>query len=145
MRISLASDSLDGVAPILVSEIEARGHTVIAHGAVAEGPSDWAWCCSQAARDVVSGVADQAIVCCWTGTGASIAANKVRGVRAALCVDAATAEGARRWNDANVLALSLRLTSAPLLGEILDAWFAGSVSPEETDVANIAYLSEIEN
>ncbi|MFD0891292.1 RpiB/LacA/LacB family sugar-phosphate isomerase, partial [Streptosporangium algeriense] len=69
----------------------------------------------------------------------------VRGVRAALCVDAATAEGARRWNDANVLALSLRLTSAPLLGEILDAWFAGSVSPEETDVANIAYLSEIEN
>jgi RpiB/LacA/LacB family sugar-phosphate isomerase len=145
MRISLASDSLDGIAPILVSEIEKRGHTVIRHGAVGEERADWARCCSRAAEDVASGVADQAIVCCWTGTGASIAANKVRGVRAALCPDAATADGARRWNDANVLALSLRLTSAPLLEEILDAWFAGSVSPDETDLANIAYLSEIEN
>ena len=51
------------------------------------------------------------VVCCWTGTGVSIAANKVPGVRAALCTDAATASGARRWNDANVLALGLRLTS----------------------------------
>ncbi|GAA5770692.1 galactose-6-phosphate isomerase subunit LacB [Streptosporangium roseum] len=82
-------------------------------------------------------------MCCWTGTGASIAANKVPGIRAALCADAATAAG--RWNDANVLAISLRLTSAPLLEEILDAWFSGSASPDETDLANIAYLSEIEN
>lgn len=67
------------------------------------------------------------------------------GVRAALCVDAATAAGARRRNDANVLAISLRLTSAPLLEEILDAWFSGSTSSDETDLANIAYLSEIEN
>ncbi|GAA3091568.1 RpiB/LacA/LacB family sugar-phosphate isomerase [Streptosporangium carneum] len=145
MRISLASDSLDGVAPILASEIERRGHTVILHGAVADERADWAWCCARAAEDVASGVADQAVVCCWTGTGASIAANKVRGVRAALCPDAATAAGARRWNDANVLAISLRLTSAPLLEEILDAWFAEGVSPDETDLANIAYLSEIEN
>jgi len=75
---------------------------------------------------------------CWTGTGASIAANKVHGVRAALCTDAETARGARRWNDANVLALSLRATSDAMLGEILDAWFEGEPSPDNADVANIA-------
>ncbi|MEU4410330.1 RpiB/LacA/LacB family sugar-phosphate isomerase [Streptosporangium sp. NPDC023963] len=143
MRISVASDSLDGVASILVSAIEKRGHTVIPHGALAEERADWAWCCARAAGEVASGAADQAIVCCWTGTGASIAANKVPGVRTALCADAA--DGARRWNDANVLAISLRSISAPLLEEILDAWFAGSLSLDEGDRANIAYLSGMEN
>ncbi|MGB8877316.1 MAG: RpiB/LacA/LacB family sugar-phosphate isomerase, partial [Solirubrobacteraceae bacterium] len=81
---------------------------------------------------------------CWTGTGASIAANKVPGIRAALCGDAATANGARRWNDANVLALSLRATSEAELGEILDAWFGGGASVESDDVENIAHLGEIE-
>jgi ribose 5-phosphate isomerase B len=83
------------------------------------------------------------VVACWTGTGASIAANKVSGIRAALCGDAATAEGARRWNDANVLALSLRTTSPALLGEILDAWFAAEPSPDDDDRANIDHLAEI--
>ncbi len=85
-----------------------------------------------------------AVVCCWTGTGASIAANKVPGVRAALCIDAETARGARRWNDANVLALSLRLTSAAVLQEILDGWFATEVSADESDLANIARVSELD-
>ncbi|MGH8879904.1 MAG: RpiB/LacA/LacB family sugar-phosphate isomerase, partial [Stackebrandtia sp.] len=105
---------------------------------------DWAWASEAAARDVADGRAQQAIVCCWTGTGASIAANKVGGVRAALCGDSETARGARRWNDANVLALSLRLTSAPLLDEILDAWFSGEVSTDGDDRSNIAHLSELE-
>ena len=83
-------------------------------------------------------------MCCWTGTGASIAANKVRGIRAALCADAATAEGARRWNDANVLALSLRATSEAVLEEILDAWFAAGASPDADDRANVDHLAEIE-
>src|SRR5436305_462036 len=87
---------------------------------------------------------EQAIVACWTGTGASIAANKVQGVRAALCGDAATAEGARRWNDANVLALSLRLTSPAELDEILEAWFSGASSDQPDDVENIAHVQEIE-
>jgi ribose 5-phosphate isomerase B len=82
-------------------------------------------------------------VCCWTGTGASIAANKVPGIRAALCGDAETAAGARKWNDANVLALSLRATSEAVLGEILDAWFAAEPSPDAGDRANIAHLEEI--
>ncbi len=93
-------------------------------------------CSEAAAREVADGTADQAVVCCWTGTGASIAANKVPGVRAALCTDAYTADGARRWNDANVLALSLRLTSEPLLTEILDAWFAGAPSADTEDRQN---------
>jgi ribose 5-phosphate isomerase B len=84
-------------------------------------------------------------VCCWTGTGASIAANKVTGIRAALCGDAATADGARRWNDANVLALSLRTTSAATLAEILDAWFAAAPSADADDTANVAHLAEIED
>jgi ribose 5-phosphate isomerase B len=145
MRISLASDSLDGVASRLVTEVEQRGHSVTLYGALTPGGrADWAWCCSAAAKDVTLGHSDQAIVCCWTGTGASIAANKIAGVRAALCVDAATAEGARTWNDANVLALSLRLTSDQTLVEILDAWFAGTPSTAGEDVANIAHLSALE-
>ena len=83
-------------------------------------------------------------MCCWTGTGASIAANKVDGVRAALCLDAATAAGARRWNDANVLALSLRATSEAELSEILDAWFAAEPSAEPGDRANVEHLGAIE-
>jgi ribose 5-phosphate isomerase B len=87
--------------------------------------------------------ADAGIVCCWTGTGASIAANKVPGVRAALCADAETARGARKWNDANVLALSLRTTSEALLEEILDAWFSSGPSSDDEDVANIRHVDEI--
>ncbi len=97
-----------------------------------------------AARDVAEGRAEQAVVCCWTGTGASIAANKVPGVRAALCADAQTAEGARKWNDANVLALSLRTTSEAQLAEILDAWFAAGPSADEDDRANVEHVADIE-
>jgi ribose 5-phosphate isomerase B len=144
MRISLAADELTGIAGLLAEEIGRRGHETVLHGALAEGErDDWAWASEAAARDVVAGRADQAVVCCWTGTGASIAANKVPGARAALCADAATAAGARRWNDANVLALSLRSTSEALLAEILDAWFAGEPSAEPEDRDNVAHLGEI--
>ncbi len=145
MRISLAADELTGVAGAIVGELERRGHEVLRHGALAEAERhDWAWASEAAARDVTEGRAEQAIVCCWTGTGASIAANKVGGVRAALCGDAPTAAGARRWNDANVLALSLRSTSPAVLGEILDAWFSGGPSAEADDRANVEHLSQIE-
>ena len=145
MRIALAADELTGVAGLLAGELERRGHETIEHGALSESErDDWAWASEAAARDVAEGRAEQAIVCCWTGTGASIAANKVSGAHAALCLDAATAEGARRWNDANVLALSLRSTSQAELAEILDAWFAGAPSEQEEDRANVAHLGEIE-
>jgi ribose 5-phosphate isomerase B len=145
MRIAVAADELTGVAQALPDELRRRGHEPMLHGAFsADERSDWAWASEQAARDVAEGRAEQAVVACWTGTGASIAANKVAGIRAALCADAATADGARRWNDANVLALSLRLTSRASLEEILDAWFAGTSSQERSDVENVDHLAEIE-
>ncbi|MCT2582599.1 RpiB/LacA/LacB family sugar-phosphate isomerase [Actinophytocola gossypii] len=144
MRIAVAADERVGVAEAIIEELRARGHEPLPHGALDDDErDDWAWASETAARDVAEGRADQAIVACWTGTGASIAANKVTGVRAALCVDAETARGARRWNDANVLALSLRLTSTPQLTEILDAWFAGTPSDDAADQANIAHLADI--
>jgi ribose 5-phosphate isomerase B len=145
MLISVAADEMTGIAGTLLGELERRGHEALAHGALAEDErSDWAWAAEAAARDVAEGRAQQAIVCCWTGTGASIAANKVQSVRAALCVDAATAAGARRWNDANVLALSLQSISEAELAEILDAWFAGERSDDRADRANIDHLGDIE-
>jgi ribose 5-phosphate isomerase B len=145
VRIAIAADELTGVAEVLPEELRRRGHEPVPHGVYAEGErDDWAWASEAAAREVAGGSADQAVVACWTGTGASIAANKVPGVRAALCGDAQTAEGARRWNDANVLALSLRLTSRAALEEILDAWFAAVPSPEDDDVENVEHVAELD-
>jgi ribose 5-phosphate isomerase B len=145
MKIAVAADERVGVAEAVIEELRKRGHEPIPHGALAEEErDDWAWASEAAARDVAEGRAEQAIVCCWTGTGASIAANKVDGVRAALCLDAQTAEGARKWNDANALAISLRATSDAELSEILDAWFGGAPSTEAGDAANVRHISEIE-
>ena len=144
MRVAVSADEDTGIAGAVVEQLRNRGHEVRRHGALASGePDGWAWASENAARDVAERRADQAVVCCWTGTGASIAANKVAGIRAALCADATTAAGARRWNDANVLALSLRATSEAVLGEILDAWFAAEPSANADDRANIAHLDEI--
>src|SRR3954453_5412561 len=141
MKIAVAADERTGVAEAVVEELRRRGHEPIVHGALNdEERDDWAWASEAAARDVAEGRAEQAVVACWTGTGASIAANKVPGIRAALCGDAETARGARKWYDANVLALSLRSTSAALLEEILDAWFSAPASDEPDDRANIGHL-----
>ena len=112
VRIAVAADERIGVAEAVLTELERRGHEVLPHGALSDRErDDWAWASAAAACDVAEGRAEQAVICCWTGTGASIAAHKVPGVRAALCGDGPTAAGARRWNDANALALSLRSTS----------------------------------
>ncbi|MEU6537382.1 RpiB/LacA/LacB family sugar-phosphate isomerase [Streptomyces sp. NPDC047000] len=145
MRISVSSDTDEPVARAVVAELRERGHDVLTYGALRPGDDPrWAVCSGAAARDVAAGRSDQAVVCCWTGTGASIAANKVPGVRAALCTDAYTADGARRWNDANVLALGLRLTSGPLLTEILDAWFAAEAGQDTDDRENVAYVARLD-
>ena len=144
MKISVAADERTGVADAIVEELRRRGHEPIVHGALNDQErDDWAWASEAAARDVADGRAEQGVVACWTGTGASIAANKVPGVRAALCADAETARGARKWNDANVLALSLRGTSEAVLEEILDAWFQADPSDDASDVENIEHLAEI--
>src|SRR3954453_19345859 len=144
MRIAVAADERTGGAEAVVEELRRGGHDPVVHGALNDGErDDWAGASEAAARERAGGPAQQGIVCCWTGTGASIAANKVHGVRAALCADAETARGARKWNDANVLAISLRGTSEALLQEILDGWFDGAPSEADDDVANVRHVDEI--
>ncbi|RME12588.1 MAG: RpiB/LacA/LacB family sugar-phosphate isomerase [Ardenticatenia bacterium] len=146
MRIALSSDERTELTDFLIRELRERGHEVLLFGAIAENDPDvdWPLASSRAARAVVNGEADEAIVCCWTGTGASIAANKVRGIRAALCHDAETARGARIWNHANVLALSLRATSIPIAKEILDAWFETPFSEDEWNLQQMARIRALE-
>jgi ribose 5-phosphate isomerase B len=117
----------------VIAELEKRGHAVVPFGPLAKDDpdTDWPVVCGRAAEAVARGEADEGIVCCWTGTGATIAANKVPGVRAALCRDAETARGARIWNHANVLALSLRATPIPIAREILAAWFETPIAEGE--------------
>jgi ribose 5-phosphate isomerase B len=126
MRIAIGSDEANELTTALMVELEKRGHMVIAFGPLSKNDPDvdWPLVASHVAEAVARGEVDEGIVCCWTGTGASIAANKVPGIRAALAHDAETARGARIWNHANVLALSLRATSIPVAREILDAWFS---------------------
>src|SRR5215218_1717981 len=132
MRIAVGSDESSALTNALAAELEKRGYEVVAFGPVAgQEESDWPLVCGWVAEAVAAGEADEGIVCCWTGTGASIAANKVPGVRAALVNDAQTARGARIWNHANVLALSLRATPIPMMREILDAWYDTSSSEGE--------------
>lgn len=133
MRIAIASDEATELTAALMAELEKRGHTLLPFGplAPADPDCDWPLVCGHAAEAVARGDADEAVVCCWTGTGASLAANKVPGIRAALVHDAETARGARLWNHANVLALSLRATPIPVLREILEAWFSTSTQTGE--------------
>jgi ribose 5-phosphate isomerase B len=119
-----------------------RDHEVRRYGALEPAANDtWPSVGQTVGAAVAGGEADFGILCCWTGTGVSIAANKVPGIRAALCTDAATARGAREWNDANVLCLSIRMTSPAIAGEMLEAWFAGEPTQDPTYRAMIAEIS----
>jgi ribose 5-phosphate isomerase B len=138
MRVVLGSDDKTALTDAVVADLEARGATVALVGPPAGDALEWADVGRTVGEQVARGDADTGVLFCWTGTGASIAANKVRGVRAALCTDASTAAGARKWNDANVLVLSLRLTSPDVAREMLDAWFATAADPSEAD--NVAKL-----
>ena len=148
MKIAVSSDEHSPLVDAVIEEIGKRGHTVEYFGPrageAASEDHDWPLVTFRAASQVVSGAADEAVVMCWTGTGASLAANKVAGIRAALCHDAETARGARIWNHANVLALSLRATPLPIAREILEAWFNTPVSDDSWNVQQMARIREIE-
>ncbi len=135
MRIAFGTDERTPVTDGIKAALTASGHEVVVAG---EG-DPWPDVGRRVGELVAGGEADRGVVCCWTGTGVSIAANKVPGVRAALCTDPETAAGARRWNDANVLALGLRLTSPALADEMLDAFLA--TGPEADEADNIAKLA----
>ena len=126
MRIAVGTDEATPTSDAVRAWLAEHGHEVV--DAVPDG-TDWRDVGRAVGEAVATGRADAGVVCCWTGTGVSIAANKVDGVRAALCVDAETARGARRWNDANVLAVSLRLTTPAVAEELLDAFT--TTSPDE--------------
>jgi len=170
MKIAIGSDERTHVTDAVMAELRRRGHellpvgpldhfdTVNPIGGATEAPSGpedaiappvrpdhlWPAVARAVAEAVAGGAADEGILFCWTGTGVSMAANKVRGIRAALCDDAETARGARLWNNANVLCLSLRRTSEVMAGEILDAWFNTSFIPNDTDNACLAQLAALE-
>jgi ribose 5-phosphate isomerase B len=131
------------VADSIADRLEMAGYAVVCCGAVHGSNAPWPDVAEQVARLVASGSVDDGVVCCWTGTGVSIAANKVPGIRAALCGDAETARGARRWNDANVLALSLRATSAAVAEEIVDIWMA-TRDVDTAEQSNIDKVGQIE-
>ncbi|HEX5095077.1 MAG TPA: RpiB/LacA/LacB family sugar-phosphate isomerase [Acidimicrobiia bacterium] len=138
MRVMLGADERTALTDAVRADLEGRGAEVVVVGPPAGDDQQWAEVGQRVGAAVADGSVDTGVLFCWTGTGASIAANKVRGVRAALCTDAATAAGARRWNDANVLVMSLRLTSPQVASEMLDAWFATEADPSEA--GNIARL-----
>jgi ribose 5-phosphate isomerase B len=129
VRIAFGADEQTALADSVLEHLRNTGHEVL----LVAYPERWPEVGKGVGETVVAGRADYGVVCCWTGTGVSMAANKVTGVRAALCVDAETARGARKWNDANVLALSLRLTSEPVAAEIVDAFLSESPDPSEAD------------
>lgn len=132
------------LAEVLVEELKKRGHDVDTYGALVATPALWTKVAIEVAEKVAAGAYSQAVLCCWTGTGISLAANKVKGIRAALCWDAQTAAGARKWNDANILCMSLRATSEEVAREMLEAWFSNGPSTDEEDVACLKYLEEWE-
>jgi ribose 5-phosphate isomerase B len=144
MRIALGSDERTVLTDDLAEALRAAGHEVELFGPLAGGDEEWVAASAATARAVAEGRADRGVVCCWSGTGASIAANKVPGVRAALCGDAETARMARRYNHANVLALSLRATSPPMGREIVEAFLAEPDGADDFDLRNVAELRGME-
>ena len=141
MNIVVSSDEYFPLIDLLIEEVEKRGHEVRYLGPrQGEKSVDWPEVTLKAMEEIKHGRAEEGIVLCWTGTGSSIVANKVPGIRAALCGDAETAKGARIWNHANVLALSLRLISPAVMKEILEAWFQ---TPYSTDAWNLQQIESI--
>jgi ribose 5-phosphate isomerase B len=138
MKIAVGADERNELTDLVVEEIRRRGHEV-----TLIEPERWPDVARKVAETVAAGEARQGVLFCWTGTGTCMAANKVPGVRAALVWDPWIAEGARRWNDANVLVMSFKRIDPETARQILDAWFAVE-APDPDEMENIRRLDEIE-
>ena len=145
MKLAVGADERTHLTDAVVADLRERGHDITLHGPLAGEEAYWPAVAREVAEAVAAGTADEGILFCWTGTGVTIAANKVPGNRAALCDEAETARGARLWNNANVLTLSLRRLSEVKAKEVLDSWFATAYTPNETDDACLAEVAEIED
>jgi ribose 5-phosphate isomerase B len=144
MKIAIGSDERTALTDSVVEALHDQGHEIELFGPLTEVKQSWPKVAQSVAEAVASGQAEQGILFCWTGTGVSIAANKVPGVRASLCDDAETARGARLWNDANVLCLSLRRMSEVMAKETLDTWFSTDYVPNPEDDACLYEVEQIE-
>jgi len=150
MKIAIGSDEKTALTDFVINEINKRGISTELYGPLAGDTVEWTDVARLVAEKVSNNDCDQGILFCWTGTGVSMVANKVPGIRAALCTDAETASGARKWNDANILAMSLRLITPTVAKEILDAWFCSSVDKSEhqninkIDILEQKYRKEID-
>jgi ribose 5-phosphate isomerase B len=144
MKLSVGADKRARLVDSVLEFLEEQGHKFIWHGPDDENTIPWPQVARQVAEDVSSGRSEEGILLCWTGTGVSIAANKVPGVRAALCDDAETARGARLWNNANILCLSIRRTTDEIAKEILLKWFATEYEPNPDDDACLAMVDHLD-
>jgi len=144
-KISIGADERLHVVDVALDYLKEKGYQVTWYGPQKGETQPWPDIARSVALDVQSAEADEGILFCWTGTGVSIAANKFKGIRAALCDDAETARRARLWNNANVLCLSIRKVSEVIAKEILDLWFAISYQPNETDDKCLLIIDEIED
>lgn len=145
MKVAISSDEYFPIIDELIADVKQRGHEVLYFGPTkGEKSKDWPEITLKAVAEIKSKNVDEGIVLCWTGTGCTLVANKVPGIRASLCVDAETAKGARKWNHANVLGLSLRTTSGPILKEILTAWFDTPYTDDEWNLRQMKRVEEIE-
>ncbi len=144
MKLAVGSDERTHLTDSVIAELEKRGHVIQAFGPLRGETMLWPDVAQQVAACVAHGDAEEGVLFCWTGTGVSMAANKVPGIRAALCGDAETAKGARLWNRANILCLSLRATSEVVAKEIVDAWFATPLGTDPVDLQCVDKLHEIE-
>ncbi len=144
MRIAVSSDGKSRLTRYVIEYLRSAGHNVVLFGALRKKNAEWVEASSVPVEQFMEGKFDEVILFCWTGTGAAIAANKVPGIRAALCTEPDQARGARRWNHANVLVLSMQLTSNAKAREILDAWFSEEYGTTQFDLRNVAKLDKLE-
>jgi ribose 5-phosphate isomerase B len=143
MKVAIGADMVSNLGEVVCEYIRSKGHEVVLVGAlVSKKEEPWPIVAKEVAEKIIKGECDEGVVMCWTGTGVTIAANKIKGIRAALCFDAETAKGARKWNHANILTLSIRLTSEHTVKEIIDAWY--ETSYDEKEKKFIDMVSEIE-
>jgi len=144
LKIAVGSDDNYHIVTFIINYLKSKGFEIIPVGSAKTGKLEpWPDVGYEVGKLVSSGQVNYGIAICYTGTGISIAANKVKGVRAALCIDSKTAEGARLWNDANILALSARLLSEEVAKEIIDAWFSVT-KPDPSEINNIKKIREFE-
>ena len=144
MKISVGADERSSIVDFTLEYLAQKSISMTYYGPDGGESIPWPQVARQVAEDVAAGRSQEGILFCWTGTGVSLAANKVRGIRAALCADAETARGARLWNNANILCLSNRMTSVAVAGEILDRWFETFYQPNPVDDACLTMIQGLE-